>query len=188
MRARLLYVLASSLLPSIYFWQEGGRISLFTALGFLSIVGGAQVAVPLSKAAAPVTGQTLAVVVNVLLLGHRQALASAALYVLGGTVARLPILAGGTKLEDRRPIGYLVGMPVCAWVTGAILEPTPTFVGIFIAAGVGQLCTVATGAAWLWLLKVPFVTAVKSGFLPFLPGMVLKAAVAASLGNLFKVN
>lgn len=157
--------------------------ALFTAL--LS-----QVAVPVPGSPVPITGQTLAVVLCAAALGPLRGLLSQLAYVLLGAVG-LPFYAGAASGIERvlgATGGYLVGFIPVAFLVGLAarrgLDRTPwKALPLFIS---GQLVILAVGVTWLAVVaRLEAATALEKGFLPFLPGALLKAAIASVLMPLF---
>ena len=158
--------------------------------GFSLVVAlSAQVSIPLPFTPVPVTLQTLAVVLTGALLGSRRGAVAILLY-LGEGFAGLPVFslgrAGIAHLVGPTG-GYLVGFVAAAWLTGLLVERrlAGSVLGALAALILGHLVPYITGVAWLGV-SVGLPRAISLGFLPFLPGDVLK--VAASLGILAGAN
>ena len=149
--------------------------SLLTALA-------AQIAIPVPWSPVPITGQTFAVLLTGALLGARRAFIAQALYLLEGA-AGLPVFAGGAaglaKLAGPTA-GYLVAFPFAAAVTGALCERgwDRRFVTMMWAMLSGSVVVFALGLAWLSRF-MPGDRLLGAGLLPFVPGDVVKAALAA---------
>lgn len=143
----------------------------------------AQVAIGVPGSPVPITGQTLAVVVTAAALGPARGMAGQLAYVLLGAVG-LPFYAKGASgwAQVSGPTGgYLVGFIPAALLMGLAarhgLDRRPwKAVPLFLA---GQLVILATGVSWLCVAApLDLATALHKGFLPFLPGGLLKAAIA----------
>lgn len=143
----------------------------------------AQVAIPVPGSPVPITGQTLAVILTAAALGPVRGLAGQLAYVLLGAVG-LPFYAkaaSGWGQVLGPTGGYLVGFLPAALLVGLAarrgLDRKPwTAVPLFLA---GQLVILAIGVAWLRVAaSLDVATALHKGFLPFLPGGLLKAAIA----------
>jgi len=156
--------------------------ALFTAL--LS-----QLAVSVPGSPVPITGQTLAVVLTAAALGPRRGVLGQVLYVLLGAVG-LPFYsraASGFAHVLGPTGGFLVGFIPAAFLVGLAarrgLDRHPVkALGLFIA---GQLVIFAVGVPWLaGVAGLDAATALRKGFLPFIPGALLKAAIAAALMSL----
>jgi biotin transport system substrate-specific component len=159
--------------------QDGALVlgaALFTALL-------AQVAIAVPGSPVPITGQTLAVVLTAAALGPVRGMAGQLTYVLLGAVG-LPFYSKGASgwAQVLGPTGgYLVGFIPAAFLMGLAarhgFDRVPwKAVPLFLA---GQLVILAIGVSWLCVVaSLDFTTALHKGFLPFLPGGVLKAAIA----------
>ncbi|HTR96307.1 MAG TPA: biotin transporter BioY [Candidatus Acidoferrales bacterium] len=144
----------------------------------------AQLAIRLPWTFVPVTGQTFAVLLVGAALGARRGFLAMALYLAEGS-AGLPFFAGGdagfAKLLGPSG-GYLVAFPLAAWLTGALAErgwdrrPLTTFAAMLL----GSAVIFALGLAQLSRF-VPASALVPSGLAPFVPGDLLKCAIAAGL-------
>lgn len=143
----------------------------------------AQVVVPLPWTPVPITGQTFGVLFVGALLGSRRGALALAAYLLEGA-AGLPVFAGGgaTVAWLLGPTaGYLWSYPVAAWVTGRLAERgwdrRPATAVLALAAG--NAVVYAVGLPWLAFF-VGWERVLVAGFFPFLPGAVVKIAVAAA--------
>ena len=155
--------------------------SLFTALM-------AQITIPLPFTPVPITGQTLAVLLVGAALGSRRGALSMAAYVVEGALG-LPVFAGGTaglKRLTGPTGGYLIGFIAAAFVTGWLAErgwdrrPLSTALAMLTGNAVIYLF----GLPWLALFLGGFSGpkgALALGLLPFIPGDLLKLALAAFL-------
>lgn len=144
----------------------------------------AQVSVPLGFTPVPVTGQTLGVLVAGTALGGRRAAAALALYFLAG-VAGVPWFAGHASGWAGATTGYLVGFvaaaALCGWLAGRGTDRT--VVRSVAAMVAGEVVIYAVGVPWLALsLHVGLPRALSLGFVPFLAGDALKAALAGAVG------
>ncbi|AFE08214.1 BioY family protein [Corallococcus coralloides DSM 2259] len=150
--------------------------ALFTALL-------AQVALSVPGSPVPITGQTLAVVLTAAALGPGRGLAAQAAYLLLGAVG-LPFFAKGASGWGALvgPTGgFLVGFLPAAFLVGLAARHGYdrrwwTAVPLFFA---GQVLVLVIGVCWLQVKAgLDFATAFQKGFLPFVPGGLLKAVIA----------
>src|SRR5215203_3514922 len=134
----------------------------------------------------PITGQSFAVLLTGALLGSRLGAAAVIAYLIEGAVG-LPFFAGGTGGLVRfigPTAGYLVAFPAAAFITGAFAEHGwdkryPTAVA---AMAIGSAIILLGGWAWYSILThTPPVVAFKLSVLRFLPGDVIKIALAAAV-------
>jgi biotin transport system substrate-specific component len=144
----------------------------------------AQVAIPLPPSPVPITGQTLGVVLVGAALGSRRGVVSMGLYVLAGLV--LPVYAeagSGFRVIAGADGGYLIGFVLATWIIGRTAErgldrrPLPAFAGFCL----GQLAVFAIGVPWLKIATgIDWTVAIHEGFLVFILGGLVKAAVGAA--------
>ncbi|WNZ64263.1 biotin transporter BioY [Myxococcus sp. MxC21-1] len=148
--------------------------------------GLAQVSISVPGSPVPITGQSLGVIVAAAALGPVRGMAAQLLYLLMGAVG-LPFFAEGASGLERilgATGGYLVGFVPAAFLVGLAaqrgFDRRPwTALPLF---AVGQLAVFAVGLPWLVLsARLGVAKAVGVGFTPFLPGGLLKAAIAAVL-------
>jgi len=151
--------------------------SLFVALC-------AQVAIPLPFSPVPLTGQTLAVLLVGALLGSRRGGLALLAYLAEG-LGGLPVFAGGRAGPAHLlgPTGgYLLGFVVAAYVTGLLAERgwNRRIGTTLLAMLVGNAAIYAFGLPWL----ARFVGGGRVwglGFLPYLPGDLLKLVLGTIL-------
>lgn len=151
--------------------------SLLTALA-------AQLAIPLPFTPVPVTGQTFAVLLCGAALGPRRGFAAQLLYLIEGA-SGMPVFAGGAagaQVFAGPTAGYLVAFPLAAALTGWLAERAwdrrfLTMLGVML---LGSTVIFAVGAAGLTRF-LPASQVFAAGVLPFLPGDVIKTALAAML-------
>ena len=132
----------------------------------------------------PITAQTFAVLIIAALLGSRRACLCMFAYILEGA-AGLPFFANGKAGPAALfgPTGgYLVGFVVAAFVVGLLAERgwdrrvTTTILAMII----GNIVIYAFGLVWLSYLA-GLRSALAGGLWPFIPGDILKIALAAAL-------
>ncbi len=142
----------------------------------------AQVAVPLPWTPVPLTGQTFAVLLTGAVLGARRAFLAQVLYLLEGAVG-LPVFAGGAAgaLKLVGPTGgYLLAFPFAAAAVGALSERgwDRRLATMLLAMLLGSAIIFALGLVQLSRF-VPTGSLFAQGLLPFIPGDLLKSALAA---------
>jgi biotin transport system substrate-specific component len=146
----------------------------------------AQVALSVPGSPVPITGQTLAVIVTAAVLGPGRGVAAQAAYLLLGAVG-LPFFAkaaSGWGALTGPTGGFLVGFLPAAFLVGlaarrGLDRRMWTAVPLFL---VGQLLVLGIGVCWLRAVAgLDFATAFQKGFVPFIPGGLLKAAIAGLL-------
>jgi biotin transport system substrate-specific component len=134
----------------------------------------------------PITGQTFAVLLTGALLGSRLGAAAVIAYLIEGAVG-LPFFAGGAAglIRFFGPTGgYLVAFPAAAFVTGAFAEHgwDKNYPQAVVAMALGSIIVFLGGWAWYAILtNTPPVAAFQIAVLPYLPGDVIKIALAAAV-------
>jgi biotin transport system substrate-specific component len=158
--------------------------------GTLFIALMAQVAIRLPFTPVPVTGQTLAVLLTVAVLGSMKAIASTSLY-LGLAVAGFPVLAPqtdgshitGVQVLAMPTLGYVVGFIVAAAIIGKLadLGYTKKLLPALALMVLGNVIIYALGFSTLKiLLDTTWANAFAWGVAPFIVGDIFKIAVAAA--------
>jgi biotin transport system substrate-specific component len=160
-------------------------LALTGVVGFALMTGvAAHVAVPLPGTPVPMTLQPLAVLLAGLWLGPRAGAGSILLYLTLGA-AGVPVFAPVGPPGLARLVGptggYLLAMPIAAFVAGTIAARWRTFPGRALAAAAGLVVIHLGGIAQLVALTGSVVTAATLGTVPFLVGDVVKVLVVAAL-------
>jgi biotin transport system substrate-specific component len=172
--------LADAVLPPAGLLRDALAVSVASL--FIALCARLEIRLPFTPV--PLTGSTLGVLYAGAVLGSRRGAAAVALYLLEGA-AGLPVFAGGAAgaWHFAGPTGgYLLGFPVGAFVTGLLAErgwdrrPATAFA----MTALGSLPILTLGAIGLSLF-VPAGAVLASGVLPFLPGDLIKSALAAGL-------
>src|SRR5215211_7413752 len=146
----------------------------------------AQISIPFPGSPVPVTGQTFAVLLTGAALGANRGALGQLLYIAMGLVG-LPFYADGSHGVDvvwGATGGYIVAFPIAAWVCGKLAEARfdRTPLKALPAFAVGSLIVFAIGVPWLAVAAdFTLVEAIDKGFVPFIPGGILKAGLAAGL-------
>jgi len=157
---------------------------LLVVAASLVTAGAAQVEIRLPWTPVPVTGQTFAVLLTGAVLGARRAFFAQCLYLAEGA-AGLPFFAGGASGIARilGPTGgYLIAFPFAAALTGLLAErgwdrrPLTMFAAMLL----GSALIFGLGLAHLSAF-VPAGALLASGLTPFIPGDLIKSALAAGL-------
>jgi biotin transport system substrate-specific component len=142
----------------------------------------AQIAFPVPWSPVPLTGQTFAVLLSGAVLGARRAFIAQALYLAEGAFG-LPVFAGGgagLAILAGPTGGYLAAFPLAALLTGALAERgwDRRFVTMLAAMLLGSAVIFALGLLQLSRF-VPQAQLFAAGLLPFVPGDLVKSALAA---------
>ena len=162
---------------------EPAGIRVVEALAFSFLIGlCAQLRIQLPFTPVPITGQTLAVLGGGALLGGGYGALAAGFYLLAGFLG-LPFFAGGAAGAQglfAPTAGYLLGFVPAAALTGWLArrgwDRDPARAALMTAAG--SAVVFACGLAGL-LRFVPAGELLRQGLWPFLPGDVVKIAIAA---------
>jgi len=167
--------------------------ALFSALTAAS----ALISIPLPFSPVPVTFQVFFVLLSGAILGSKLGAISQTVYILSG-ITGLPVFSrgmGGLVYLLGPTGGYIIGFPVCAYLTGLLFERINKPYGkkaipIFLS---GLLAIYVPGVIWLLLVSgLGIVKVILIGVVPFLPGDIVKIILAYGFinkyNNLLKVN
>lgn len=139
--------------------------------------------IPVPLIPVPITAQTLGVMLTGCLIGPKRAAAAMALLILLIAVG-FPFLSGGRgglAVFAGPSVGYLIGWPVGAAVLGLLVRRTDASLArLFVANCAGGIAVIYSfGIPGLALvMEIPLLTAAQ-GSLAFLPGDIIKAALAS---------
>ncbi|MFI4882232.1 MAG: biotin transporter BioY [Phycisphaerales bacterium JB064] len=170
-------------LTRAYLWALGiPGFALLTALG-------AHISVPLPPDGVPMTLQTLFVVLAALCLGPKAGTLSMLLYIVAGMVG-VPLFADGEVglgVILGQTGGYIVGFALCQPIVGMIVRRSDGLPRGWLALIAGVLAAhaivFAIGVPWLAIVRgFTLGRAIEGGLVPFLPGMVVKSAIAVLIG------
>jgi len=130
----------------------------------------------------PITGQTFGVLLVAMALGRVRGTAVVLAYLAEGAMG-LPVFAGGTAgfIKFMGPTGgYLIGFAVTAYVVGYLADCgwDRRYVTSLAAMLVGTILIFVCGLIWLATL-VPTDMILTMGLYPFIPGALIKLALAS---------
>jgi biotin transport system substrate-specific component len=159
------------------------RDGLLVAAGAALVGALAQIAVPLGFTPVPITGQTLGVLLAGTVLGAGRGTLALALYAVAG-LAGVPWFAGASSGWSAASFGYVLGFIAAAAVCGALAsrgaDRRPQTSALAMVAA--MVIVYAVGTAWLWIVTgMPAGQLLPLGVVPFLPGDIVKIALAAGL-------
>ena len=144
----------------------------------------ALIRIPLPFTPVPITMQTFVVLLSGVILGGRKGTISQIIYVSAG-IAGLPIFAGmtsGIALLAGSTGGFLVGFIVAPKVIGLVLGESKERGRLILALIAGTVTIFLLGNAWLLILMNGDVAKTLSlGFIPFLPGAVIKVGLVIAV-------
>jgi biotin transport system substrate-specific component len=154
---------------------------LILAITNLLLIACAQIRIPLPFTPVPITGQTFGVLLTGALLGSRYGTFVVISYVVQGLTG-LPVFAGlkgGIAVLFGPTGGYILGFIPAAFVVGWLLEKGwyKNLVLTIIAFALGNVIIYTFGLPWLAFF-VGWNQVLQMGFLPFLPGDLLKMILA----------
>ena len=178
-------LLVAAVSPGARLGAVAERAALVVGFALLTALG-AQVRIPLPFTPVPLSLQTFAVLLAGLALGGGLGALSQAVYVALGTLGA-PVFAGGagTAWLFGPTGGYLMGFVLAALLVGQLSRALDArhrpwrLLGV-LAAGI--VAVYVPGVIWLALVTgMGLGKAVVVGALPFVPGDVLKALLAATI-------
>ena len=154
-------------------------------VGFAALTAlGAQIQVPIPGTPVPMTLQTLPVILAPCFLGARRGVLSMALYIAVGLLGA-PVFAdasSGLHVVLGATGGYLLGFFLAQPVIARVLRSTPgapSWRDRLAAVIIGQIVIFTVGVLWLSVVMHSGLgDALAKGLVPFLPGDVLKSALA----------
>mgnify|MGYP000499696814 CR=1 FL=1 len=160
--------------------------AMFTAMG-------AQIAVPTPPFGIPVTLQTLAVLLAAMTLGPKLGGASMLLYLVMGAIGVGVFAEGeaGWAIIVGQTGGYLLGFLLCQPLAHLLIKKRDGsirgWLALFAAGLAVHMLIFTLGVPWLWWIHnlegsqstLTIERAVHYGFVVFIPGMLIKSALAA---------
>ncbi len=155
-------------------WAIAGLV-----VGVALLAWSAQLSIPIQPV--PITLQSYVLITLAALMGWQFGGLTVAIYLLAGLMG-LPVFSGGrsglamlTGTSGGFIVGFLVTALLVGWLqeTWARLRPLPLF-GVL---ALGHLVLMVMGAGWL-ATKVSPMLALEKGFVPFIPGAVVKTVAA----------
>ncbi len=157
--------------------------SLFAAL--TSVLG--YISIPLPFSPVPITGQTLGVMLAGCILTPIQAFLSMLTFVLLG-IAGAPVFSGGRagfNIIAGPSGGYIVGFLIGAVLISYLKGKKPTNLRMALATIFGGIIVIYfIGGLWLnHVTQMGLYKSVIAGAIPFIPGDILKAFIAISIGR-----
>jgi biotin transport system substrate-specific component len=161
-------------------------IGLMTAI--ICILG--PLSIPIAVSPVPISLTNLAIYFVVVILGRKKGTVSYIVYLLLG-FAGLPVFsnftAGPAKLLGPTG-GYLIGFIFMALIAGFFVDKFPGKVFIHIFGMIlGTIVTYILGTGWLaYQTHMGLGAALFAGVIPYIPGDIIKIALAAVLGTAVK--
>ena len=146
---------------------------------------GAFVRIPLPFTPVPITLQTFFVLLCGAFLGSGLGATAQASYILLGLLG-LPIFTGagsGLLYLAGPTAGYLFGFILASFLLGRFIKYGQNNLFLtFVIFCVADVLLLLSGVIWLkFLLRYSFIKLLSIGFIPFIPGDLFKALIAATL-------
>jgi biotin transport system substrate-specific component len=151
-------------------------LSVVAGTGLLALLAHVSIVLPFTPV--PITGQTFGVALLALSWGSTRAVSAFAIYFLEGIVG-MPVFAVAT---GGATMGYLVGMFFACGVVGYLSDRgyANTIPRAFLCCMVGSFLVFSFGLIGLSFF-LPANTLLSAGFLPFIPGDLIKTILAATI-------
>lgn len=157
--------------------------------GVIALVASSEIRIPLPWTPVPITLQTFVVAFLALTMPTRRALGAIALYLILGS-AGVPIFSGWTAGVLRATTGYLIGFFVAASILSPLrdkLLKLSAWQGISITYLINDCIICASGMVWLhYWTGVPFTQLLMAGWIPFIPGGIVKTSAAWMMAKRMK--
>jgi len=143
---------------------------------------GAFVRIPLPFTPVPLTLQTFFVLLSAAFLGQKLGVLTQGSYLLLGAMG-LPLFTGtaaGLFYIFGQVGGYLMGFILASLVIGSLIKNAKSFTSVFLVFCLADALLLATGSFWLKLtMHLNYTQSLFLGFLPFVPGDIIKILFAA---------
>jgi len=157
-------------------------IGLMTAV--LCILGPLSIVIPFSPV--PISLTNFAVCLSVLLLGMKRGTLVTLVYLFIGFVG-VPVFSaftGGPGKLIGPTGGYLIGFVFLALIAGYAVDRFPGKIGwTILGMAVGTIVLYGLGTSWLaYTAGLTFSQALLAGVIPFIPGDIIKIALAVMIG------
>lgn len=163
--------------------QIANVLAILVAVASYGAAAQLSIAFPEGVAVAPITGQTLAILVAAHLLKWKRAAISVLLYFFLGVMG-LPVFSdfsSGIEVFSSPSVGYLVGFFFAAILVGKMAENRKQkFTNSLLSQLWGTLLILVVGGIGLLWFLPPKEVFIK-GILPFLPGGLVKIILGAIL-------
>ena len=161
-----------------------GGFALLTALGAL-------IRIPLPFTPVPITLQTFFVLLAGVMLGSKRGALSQMVYIVAGA-SGMPIFAGlssGIALLAGPTGGFLAGFLLAPAVVGYLIGDSSSRFRLMSALLAGTLVLFLLGNLWLWKVTGgTLMSTLTLGFLPFIPGAIIKIGLVISVVEAFRYN
>jgi len=156
-------------------------LSVLVATAAISASAQLVIILPSEVSVAPITGQSLAVLMTASLLGWKNGGLSVLLYLILGVLG-VPVFSeftSGWEAFTGPSLGYFIGFLIATIVIGVIAaKQANTFSNFFLQMTIGTVIILICGGIGLFRF-LEFSGILQKGILPFLPGTLVKMLVGA---------
>ena len=186
-----MYQFMKSTLNNVLPYQESKVIrTMFLVGGFALLTAlGALIRIPLPFTPVPITLQTFFVLLAGATLGIKRGTLSQMVYVFAGATG-IPIFAGmssGIALLVGPTGGFLAGFLVAPAVVGYLIGDSSSRSRLMGALLAGTTLIFLFGNLWLWKVTGgTLMNTLSLGFLPFIPGAIIKIGLVIAIIEAFK--
>jgi len=161
------------------------KVALINAMKVLvmifALIASAYIRIWIPFTPVPITMQTLVVLVGSAWLRSFLAPLAVSIYILLGLLG-LPVLAGGSGISKivGATGGYLIGFVVVSAIISYVLQKSKSLLFTVLVFSLASIMILSIGTLFLAInLQLRIGVAMYLGFLPFLPGDMFKAFLAA---------
>lgn len=163
--------------------QIANILAILVAVAGFGASAQLSISFPKDFAVAPITGQSLTILVAAHLLGWKRAGISVLLYLILGSIG-LPVFSGfssGLAILTGTSGGYFIGFLIAAMVVGFMAESRKHhFFNYIFELFVGSFIILLCGGLGL-LRFLPVEEIFSKGIVPFLPGAIVKITIGAAI-------
>lgn len=161
---------------------------LWFVVATCTLIISSEIRIPLPWTPVPITLQTFSVILIALCMSPRVAVSSCVTYVMLGAIG-VPIFAGWTSGILRPTSGYILGFILATVVLSSLRERIMrlgTMRSIALTYLCGDVVICAVGLIWLKIwTHADWSTVVMAGYIPFIPGGILKTSAACLAARRF---
>ena len=188
-----MYQFMKSALNNVLPYQESRAVrTMFLVGGFALLTAlGALIRIPLPFTPVPITLQTFFVLLAGATLGSKRGTLSQMVYVSAGAIG-IPIFAGmvsGIALLAGPTGGFLAGFLLAPAVVSYLIGDSSSRSRLMGALTAGTIVIFLSGNLWLWKITGgTLMNTLSLGFLPFIPGAIIKIGLVIALVEAFKYN
>jgi|SRR6056297_611891 len=165
--------------------KDTSLISLFAGL----IAVSSYLVIPLPFSPVPITAQTIIIMLAGTFLKPIKALTSVGIFIFLG-IAGLPVFSKGQSglgVIAGPTGGYLIGFLFAVYIISILVNKKHNFKNLLITFNLGTVIIYFFGVSWLSIsLNISLKKAIITGFIPFIPGDIIKIIFTALLAKKLK--